>query len=62
MWLAPVGAFGAIAGVVSNTGWSAIASLGMLVGVFYLTCVVFVLVILGGMVKVTTGFSIFKVL
>ncbi len=62
MWLAPVGAFGAIAGVVGNTGWSAIASLGMLVGLFYLTCVVFVVVILGGMLRVTTGFSIFKVL
>ncbi len=40
MWLAPIGAFGAIAGVVGNTGWSAIASLGMLVGVFYATCAV----------------------
>ncbi len=62
MWLAPIGAFGAIAGVVGNAGWSAIASLGMLVGVFYATCAVFVVVILGSLLKVTTGFSIFKVL
>ena len=48
MWLAPVGAFGAIAGVVGNAGWSAIASLGMLVGVFYATCAVFVVFILAG--------------
>ena len=34
----------------------------MFVAVFYATCVVFVVVILGGMLKVTTGFSIFKIL
>jgi len=60
MWLAPIGAFGAIAGVVGNTGWSAIGALGMFVGVFYLTCAVFVLGILGALLKATTGFSIFK--
>ena len=62
MWLAPVGAFGAIAGVVGATGWSAIGALSMFVGVFYLTCVVFIVVVLGGLLKITTGFSIFKVL
>ena len=62
MWLAPIGAFGAIAGVVGNAGWSAIASLGMLVGVFYATCAVFVVVILGAILKATTGLSIFKLL
>ena len=62
MWLAPIGAFGAIAGVVGNAGWAAIASLGMLVGVFYATCAVFVVVILGALLKATTGMSIFKVL
>ena len=62
MWLAPIGAFGAIAGVVGNAGWSAIGSLSMLVGVFYATCAVFVVVILGTILKVTTGLSIFKLL
>jgi aerobic C4-dicarboxylate transport protein len=62
MWLAPIGAFGAIAGVVGNAGWTAIASLGMLVGVFYATCAVFVVVILGAILKVTTGFSIFRLM
>ena len=62
MWLAPIGAFGAIAGVVGSAGWSAIASLGMLVAVFYATCVVFVVVILGSILRITTGFSIFKLL
>ncbi len=62
MWLAPIGAFGAIAGVVGNAGWSAIGSLSLFVGVFYATCAVFVIVILGALLKLTTGFSIFKVL
>jgi len=47
IWPAPVGAFGAIAGVVGAADWSAIGSLGMLVCVFYATCAVFVVVILG---------------
>ncbi len=62
MWLAPIGAFGAIAGVVGNAGWAAIGSLSLFVLVFYATCVVFVVVILGALLKLTTGFSIFKVL
>jgi len=62
MWLAPIGAFGAIAGVVGNAGWAAIGALGLFVLVFYATCLVFVVVILGALLKVTTGFSIFKVL
>ena len=47
MWLAPIGAFGAIAGVVGNAGWAAIAELGLFVLTFYATCVVFIVVILG---------------
>jgi aerobic C4-dicarboxylate transport protein len=62
MWLAPIGAFGAIAGVVGNAGWAAIGSLSMFVLVFYATCVFFIVVVLGGLLKATTGFSIFKVL
>ena len=62
MWLAPIGAFGAIAGVVGNAGWAAIGALGLFVLTFYATCIVFIVVILGGLLKVTTGFSIFKVL
>ena len=62
MWLAPIGAFGAIAGVVGSSGWSAIAALGMLVGVFYATCLVFVVVILGALLRFTTGLSILKLM
>ena len=62
MWLAPIGAFGAIAGVVGNAGWSAIGALSLFVAVFYATCLAFIVVILGGLLKITTGLSIFKVL
>ncbi|SDP44624.1 aerobic C4-dicarboxylate transport protein [Nakamurella panacisegetis] len=62
MWLAPIGAFGAIAGVVGSAGWSAIGALGLLVAVFYATCAIFVLVILGALLRLTTGFSILKLL
>src|SRR6478752_7671166 len=62
MWLAPIGAFGAIAGVVGNAGWAAIGALGLFVLTFYATCIVFIVVVLGSLLKVTTGFSIFKVL
>ncbi|WP_395725394.1 cation:dicarboxylate symporter family transporter [Nakamurella sp.] len=62
MWLAPIGAFGAIAGVVGNAGWAAIGALSLFVAVFYATCLAFIVVILGGLLKVTTGLSIFSLL
>lgn len=62
MWLAPIGAFGAIAGVVGNAGWAAIGALSLFVAVFYATCVAFIVIILGGLLKVTTGLSIFSLL
>ena len=37
MWLAPVGAFGAIAAVVGATGFQAIISMATLMGAFYIT-------------------------
>ncbi|WP_433334024.1 cation:dicarboxylate symporter family transporter [Spirillospora sp. CA-294931] len=47
MWAAPVGAFGAIAAVVGETGWSALRSLAVIMLGFYITCAVFVFVVLG---------------
>src|SRR5258707_11577303 len=47
MWAAPLGAFGAIAFTVGKFGVGSLASLGKLVGEFYLTCVIFVIVALG---------------
>ena len=62
MWLAPIGAFGAIAAVVGATGIQAVISLFTLMGAFYLTCVLFIVVILGGLLKLVTGVSIFKLM
>jgi aerobic C4-dicarboxylate transport protein len=47
MWAAPLGAFGAIAFTVGKFGVGSLASLGKLVGEFYLTCVIFIIVALG---------------
>lgn len=47
MWAAPVGAFGAMAAVVGATGVDALRSLAVIMLGFYLTCLVFVLAVLG---------------
>lgn len=47
MWAAPIGAFGAIAFTVGKFGVGSLASLGKLLGGFYLTCVIFIIVALG---------------
>ena len=60
LWLAPVGAFGAMAAVVGQTGWSAVTNLLTLMFGFYLTCVVFVFVVLGLLLRAVSGVSIFK--
>jgi len=62
MWLAPIGAFGAIAAVVGSTGWSAIGAMLLLMGAFYLTCIVFIVVILGTLLKVVTGLNILSLM
>jgi aerobic C4-dicarboxylate transport protein len=46
MWLAPLGAMGAIGFTVAKFGLGSLVSLGKLVGEFYLTCALFVLLIL----------------
>ncbi|VDR31771.1 Aerobic C4-dicarboxylate transport protein [Arthrobacter agilis] len=62
MWLAPIGAFGAIAAVVGETGVQAIISMATLMIAFYLTCALFIVVILGGLLRMVTGVSIFKLM
>ncbi len=47
MYFAPVGAFGAIAFTVGKFGAGSLVSLGKLLAVFYLTCLVFVFGVLG---------------
>lgn len=60
LWLAPIGAFGAIANVVGKTGLDAVAKLGTLMLAFYLTCVVFVFGVLGLLLWAVSRVSIFK--
>jgi aerobic C4-dicarboxylate transport protein len=62
MWLAPIGAFGAIAAVVGSTGWAAIGAMALLMGAFYATCVLFIVVVLGTLLKVVTGVNIFRLM
>ena len=62
MWAAPVGAFGAIAAVVGETGLKALQSLAVIMIAFYVTCVLFVFVVLGAILKLCTGMNIFKLL
>ena len=60
LWLAPIGAFGAIANLVAQTGWSGITQLLILMLGFYVTCVLFVFGVLGMLLRVVSGVSIFK--
>jgi aerobic C4-dicarboxylate transport protein len=58
MWVAPIGAFGAIAAVVGATGWSALVSLAQLMLAFYITCLIFILVVLGLILRFGAGMNI----
>lgn len=62
MWAAPVGAFGAIAAVVGATGIDALKSLAVIMIGFYATCLLFVFVVLGTLLRVCTGVSVFALL
>jgi aerobic C4-dicarboxylate transport protein len=59
MWVAPIGAFGAMAAVVGETGVDALKSLGLIMLAFYTTCVLFVFVVLGSILRLATGVSVF---
>ena len=61
MWLAPVGAFGAIAFTVGQYGAGSLVRLGGLVATFYATSVAFVLIVLGAIAR-AHGVSILKLL
>ncbi|MFF5991365.1 cation:dicarboxylate symporter family transporter [Prauserella flavalba] len=62
MWAAPVGAFGAIAAVVGETGWEALRSLAVIMIGFYLTCLVFVFAVLGAVLWFGARINVFKLL
>jgi aerobic C4-dicarboxylate transport protein len=62
MWAAPVGAFGAMAAVVGETGLDALKALATIMIGFYITCILFVAVVLGTIMRVATGFNLFSLL
>ena len=62
LWLAPIGAFGAIAAVVGSTGVAAIWSLGILMVAFYITCILFIVGILGTLLYAVTRINIFSLM
>ncbi|MBD8553608.1 dicarboxylate/amino acid:cation symporter [Rhizobium sp. CFBP 8762] len=61
MKAAPIGAFGAMAFTIGKYGISSVANLAMLIGTFYVTSLLFVIVILGAVARYN-GFSIFALL
>jgi len=61
MRLAPLGAMGAMSFTIGKYGLGSLVSLGKLMGAFYLTCFIFILFILGGILKYS-GFNLFRLL
>ena len=61
MWAAPLGAFGAIAFTVGRFGASSLISLGALIVEFYVVCLLFVFVVLGGIARLC-GVNILRLL
>ena len=61
MKVAPFGALGAMAFTIGKYGVGSLAQLGQLMGSFYITCIIFIVIILGGILKYT-GFNIFRLL
>ena len=59
MKLAPIGAFGAMAFTIGKYGIVSLFSLGKLMGAFYLTCLIFIFLVLGTIARLH-GFSIWK--
>ncbi|WP_434458712.1 dicarboxylate/amino acid:cation symporter [Stutzerimonas urumqiensis] len=59
MKVAPIGAFGAMAFTIGKYGVGSLVQLGQLMLCFYITCVLFVLVVLGGIAR-AHGFSVVK--
>ncbi|WP_353934338.1 dicarboxylate/amino acid:cation symporter [Acinetobacter indicus] len=61
MKVAPIGAFGAMAFTIGKYGIGSLAQLAQLIICFYLTCVLFIFIILGSIARMTS-FSIVKMI
>jgi aerobic C4-dicarboxylate transport protein len=62
MWAAPVGAFGGLAALIGATGWSGLASLFSVMVGFYITCALFIFIVLGALLWVVTRINVFSFL
>ena len=61
MKVAPIGALGAMSFTIGKYGVGSLASLGQLMIAFYITSIIFIVIVLGGILK-TLGFNLFKLL
>ncbi len=62
MYLAPLGAMGAMGFTIGMYGLEALSSLGMLMISFYLTCVVFIVFVIGAVLHFYVNVNVFKLL
>ena len=61
MWAAPLAAFGGMAFTVAAFGAASLGNLGWLLVTFWVTCLLFILVVLGG-VSAWAGFNVLKLI
>ena len=61
MKAAPIAAFGAMSYTIGAFGITQLKPLAGLMGTFYLTCILFIIIVLGGVLK-AFGFNVFKLL
>ena len=61
MKVAPLGALGAMAFTIGKYGLGTLAQLGQLMGSFYITCILFIVLVLGGILKYS-GFNLFRLI
>lgn len=62
MYLAPIGAMGAMGFTVGKYGVEALSSLGLLMLSFYLTCLIFIIFVIGGVLQIYMRINIFKLI
>ena len=61
MKVAPLGALGAMGFTIGKYGVGSLQQLGQLMIAFYITCIIFIIIVLGSILK-ALGFNIFKLL
>jgi aerobic C4-dicarboxylate transport protein len=62
MWAAPIGAFGALAAVVGSAGVDALKALATIMLGFYVTCLIFVVLVLGTVLWLGARVNLFRLL